>query len=307
MTENSERKIVTFIKEICRERGISFRSYSYDFIMELSYGGKRMLIYGYKLPMGDAGGERLADDKSALYEYLTAKGVPCVPHFLFMSETERHYIGAHDDRARLSALLKQNGALVLKPNNGTGGDDVYLATNESELFQKSALILSKNRTMAVSPYLDIKNEYRVIIAGGEAVAVYMKKRPTVTGDGKSALIELIGDKNIDIDPRLDLNGIPKPGETVTISFKHNLGRGASPVILENGEKRTKITLLATCAAREAGLSYLSADIVETDKLAVLELNSGLMLEGFAAASEEGARISKAVYDSAVSTFFGMEN
>jgi hypothetical protein len=45
--------------------------------------------------------------------------------------------------------------------------------------------------MVLSPYLDIIDEYRVLVLNDEPLCIYKKKRMLVVGDGKSSLLQLI--------------------------------------------------------------------------------------------------------------------
>ena len=51
-------------------------------------------------------------------------------------------------------------------------------------------IFSSSLGLAVSPYLEIEDEVRVVLIDHHPVVVYGKDRPAVTGDGKHSLLEL---------------------------------------------------------------------------------------------------------------------
>jgi hypothetical protein len=55
--------------------------------------------------------------------------------------------------------------------------------------------------ITLSPYLDINNEYRVVVLNGEGLCIYKKNRIYVKGDGKSSLSQLITSQVKDNDLR----------------------------------------------------------------------------------------------------------
>jgi hypothetical protein len=55
--------------------------------------------------------------------------------------------------------------------------------------------------ITLSPYLDINNEYRVVVLNEEGLCIYKKNRIYVKGDGKSSLSQLITSQIKDNDLR----------------------------------------------------------------------------------------------------------
>ena len=162
----------------------------------------------------------------------------------------------------------------MKPNDGTGGDRVYKVTTPCELETAVFEIFQKSAYLAASPFEEIENEYRAVILDGEVRLLYTKKRPSLTGNGKSTVRELLLEKMSASDvirpeefpPAKTLNRIPGAGERVLLNWRHNLGQ----------------------------------DVVETaEGLKVLEINSGVMMENFAGQDEESRQIAKEIYRDAI--------
>ena len=60
-----------------------------------------------------------------------------------------------------------NHQLVCKPNDGTGGKDVFVVKNQLELEQAVHQLLEAYRSICLSPFYEIEQEYRVIVLAGQ--------------------------------------------------------------------------------------------------------------------------------------------
>src|SRR5262249_18610689 len=133
----------------------------------------------------------ICGDKSATSDLLRFNNVPAVQHTFFISPIHLKFVGGDGNWARLTTMLTEHGRLVCKPNDGTGGESVYLVTNQIELEQAAHNIGSRYRGMAVSPYYRIENEFRVIVLHNTVKLIYSKNIPFVGGDGESTLGQLV--------------------------------------------------------------------------------------------------------------------
>jgi len=83
------------------------------------------------------------------------------------------------------------------------------------------------RGIVLSPYLDIIDEYRVLVLKDEPLCIYKKKRMFVVGDGRSSLFQLILNqiKQVKLRDRIiknlldveDLNKVIDEGEKYMVS------------------------------------------------------------------------------------------
>jgi glutathione synthase/RimK-type ligase-like ATP-grasp enzyme len=258
-----------------------------------------MFIFGYQFPVNDAVADCICKDKSATYELLTKSGLNAVEHHYFTSPKWHHYTGNYDDETRLNGLLITHNKLVLKPNEGTGGRDVFFVNTVKELDVARNNIFKKCEAMAVSPFYNISEEYRCIVYDDKVRIIYRKVRPTVTGDGKSKIIELMKERNIKItcdDYIIDLNCVPESGVDVILTLKHNLCSGAYANSDIDLAVKNKIEQLAINAVKVIKIRFSSVDIIEVDgELKILEINSGVMAEKYAAQSNEHYIAIKDVY------------
>ena len=134
-------------------------------------------------------------------------------------------------------------------------------------------------------------ETRVVVLDGNALVVYAKDRPAVTGDGRRSLLtlalesvpaarraSLLPGLFADLD-KAALDAIVPAGDRRVLNWRHNLESGAEPALLQEGETRDACVALAARAAQAVGIRFASVDVVRAGgSWQVLEVNSGVMME-----------------------------
>ena len=202
-----------------------------------------------------------------------------------------------------------NRQIVCKPNEGTGGADVFRVSTEVELEAAVNKIFQRNRSLCLSPFITDVRELRFVILDGVCEVAYEKVRPFVTGDGKSTTARLVGTSEwgIALDPRgrsasdanpIDWGSVPSRGERVLLSWRHNLGKGTKCRLLsetDSGFDHGRTVATAACTA--LGLRAASVDVFATnDSFMVLEANGGITdRESLASQSEQTRAIAKQIY------------
>lgn len=309
--KNSQRPFVAILKEICSENEIACESFSYDWIFRLSRNGKVAHIFGYQFGNNSATSQLICADKCATSDILLFNDVPAVRHTFFMSPTDPNYIGVSGNWDRILELLEKFGKVVCKMNEGSGGEDVYLVSNQFELERAVHTIFSHSSNMAISPFYEIEKEFRAVILGDKVVLLYSKNIPFVEGDGTSTLQQLlISYTQTDLDSPLDfseLNAgsyVPEKGQKYYLNWKHNLGQGARPEIIDDESLATYLSQLALKAASAVNIQFGSVDIIKTkDEYLVLEINSGVMMDFFSQISHSNYQIAKNIYREAIERMF----
>lgn len=305
---NTQRPIVRIVQEICAEEGISCESFSYDWIFRLSRQDRTAHIYGYQFGNNSAATQLICTDKSATSDLLAAQNIPVVKHHFFISPADMDYIGVQGNWQRLLQLLADHKKIVCKPNGGTGGIDVFLVTNQRELEQAVTRIFQHSKTMAVSAWLPIEAEYRVILLNQQVQLVFAKHIPLLTGDGRSSVRQLLlayGQTHPELPAIEDLSSdffdeVPVKGAQRPLHWKHNLGQGALPVVVEDTNLVEKLSGLAIQAAGAVNARFASVDIIQVSgDFMVLEINSGIMMDYFARQNVENYTKAKAIYGAAI--------
>lgn len=300
---NSESNFVKIIREICAEEDIVLRSYSADWIFMLEKEGRRGIIMGCQFGLNSASVNMLCCDKCAASDLMTEFGIPNIGHVLFASPENQKFMGFPGFWRDLLALLDKYGTVVCKPNQGTGGENVFRCSTDCELEEAVHKIFVKSDYLAVSRYYEIEDEYRAIILDGEVRLLYRKRRPQVIGDGVHTVAELAATENMagmDYYSGGGLARIPAEGERVLLNWRHNLGQGARADLLADGPVKNEIREIAGRVYKEIGVRFASVDVVATlEGLKVLEINSGVMMENYAGQDAESYAIAKEIYRDAV--------
>lgn len=289
--KNSERIFVRALRDYCERKEVVLKSFSHDWIHSLENKVENRLIIGYDVGLNPSTAFSIANDKAATYDVLSSLNIPAVPHHMYLAPRLQHHIG---DDGIWRSILEHHEAnqcnSVIKPNEGTGGVDVYWVRSNYELEMAVQAILTHERSVAVSPYLNIDREIRVYVLNGRAVLAYEKIRPAIIGDGKSSVAALclaqhgataLGVAFSDLSEarrRVFLEQIAEKSEILPLSWKHNLGQG-STLNRISIESCASPADLAIKAAGEIGLVFGTVDLVEVaGQFLVLELNKGVMLE-----------------------------
>jgi glutathione synthase/RimK-type ligase-like ATP-grasp enzyme len=264
MTANDQRIFVEAIRAWCASHGVRCEVRSQGWLVVMERGEMRRLALGYDIGLNSAMAHRIANDKSATAEVLAFSGVDCVPHQLFLSPKLGKHVAPAGSREAMRALLRTYpDGVVAKPNEGTSGRLVFRVGNEEELDHAVSEIFGSHLGLAISPFVEIAEEVRVILLDGAALAVYRKER--------------------------------------VADWRHNLDFGARPVLMEEGAVRDACVSIAVKAANAIGIRFASVDVVRVGgNWRVLEINSGVMME---ALGKQHPELVHAIYGAALDKVF----
>lgn len=315
---NDERVLVSLVKEIADEQKLKLSGFSQDWILRLEKGGVAHHVFGYNFEINSATAQLLAGDKGAVSDLCQHLNIPHVEHRIFLHPKISGYVSRAGNWPAMLAYADKIGyPLVVKPNTGTGGEDVTRVDNAAELEQTVLQLFDVHRAICLSPYLEFEQEYRAVMLDKTCELLYAKRRPHVIGNGKSSVLELIERLHISglltqemagqaiEEHRGELKQVPVQGQEVIIGWKHNLGEGSAPQIVEQGPLHDQLISLARDAQQAVNIRFASVDMVQSKgELLLLEINSGVMMEYFVRHFDEGRGIAKAIYSKAVSKMFG---
>jgi glutathione synthase/RimK-type ligase-like ATP-grasp enzyme len=290
---NGERVFVTAVKKYCASHGIAVELKADGWLIAMTRGSQRRFTFGYDLGLNSAVAYRIANDKGATSDVLATCGIPCIPHTTFLGPAMYKYIVPSGAWTAMLDLLKQNPqGLVVKPNEGTGGISVFKVRTEPELEVAAHEIFSSEKSLAISPYVEIEDEVRVILIDYRPVVVFSKDRLSVVGDGTRSVLELaiatipanrlsavLSGLAGDIS-KAALDEVPPAGRRHALNWRHNLGVGAQAVVLDQSDARAAACIaIAVEAACSIEMRFGSIDVVNVDGAwKVLEINSGVMME-----------------------------
>lgn len=291
--KNDDRVLVAAVRRFATDHGLTVEGMSHDWLMVLTApDGRRFPLFGYDIGLNSATTLRIANDKAATSDMLAARGVPHVPHQLFLSpDLHVHTRGAGNWAAMTAAFNAAGQDVVLKSNEGTSGKDVYRARTHLDLERNAHALFRTERAIALSPFTSILRETRFVVLDGVVRLAYSKDAPSLTGDGRTAMRDLLARTMVpemgstlgtwleDADPA-DLDAVPAKGAQLPIGWRHNLGQGGTIKAVANDTRGADLALAAAVALN---LRFGSIDIAHTAEAAdqVMEVNAGVMLEHFA--------------------------
>jgi len=182
----ADRWIVAMLRSLASQRGISFSSWSDDWLIELRKQSQVHRVIGYRFDINDSVASNISKDKVATYTILEDRGIPTVPHVLVRTKV------SHAD----GRSMKQWREIVLKPLDGTSGHGVqkFTNTNDAMRYVQEATI----QAWAAAPFVDIRREVRIVMLDGAPLLVY-EKYPVALG-GLNMFNLGLGAKPIDIVP-----------------------------------------------------------------------------------------------------------
>lgn len=300
------------IKEICDEENINYSVISKDWIIVLEKNDVTNIITGYKFGINNHALGELLDDKYATFELLSKKNIPIIEHNILygQSNNNQYAIGSNSVEYVESLFNKYNKDVVLKINDGTCGTNVLHIENRDELINQYENLSKKYFSMSLCPYYDIENEYRAIVVNGKQELLYKKIKPVVIGDGKSTIRDLLinfnneyfkENKNMEDEV---YSRILHENEVFEFDWRFNLAKGSKASFDISEVLKNDIECLAEEISRKIGLGFGSIDIIKTtdNKLFVMEINSGVMMENFIKQVPNGYEIAKNIYKKVIKSY-----
>jgi glutathione synthase/RimK-type ligase-like ATP-grasp enzyme len=268
VAESTGRVIEAALRRSAEARGLNVETFGHGWVIRLADGDRRASVFGYDFELNSATAAKIAGDKSATYDLLDRAGLPAVEHRLFLRpDVAPRGIEGNDREAMIAFAEKHHWDLVCKSNAGTGGRNVYHVVHEKELDEAVQKVFASHHAVALSPFVEVDGEFRVVMLDGAAQLVYEKHAA--------------------------------PGE-----WRHNLGKGGRAVDVADDERREAMAAFAVDAMAALGLRFGSVDMVDVSgDLFVLEVNAGVMMEHYGRSSDERRRLVEGIYDRAVAAMF----
>jgi glutathione synthase/RimK-type ligase-like ATP-grasp enzyme len=245
---------VALISAACSELGITCEWSPDGWIARLTYKGCTRYIYGYQFPVNNATAAAIMKDKAATSAALSQADIAAVPHYLIRPSEESDARSITD-----YALTLVTVPLVVKPNEGTGGIDVVKCDTYEQTAAAMEELIHRHDALAVSPFVSIAHEYRVVVLHQTPHITFEKLRPHT-------------------------------------SWQHNLALGSKPALITDETLRTKLEQLALQTMRALDANLASVDIISVDgELRVMEVNSGIMLNNFSKHSQQYGLVAHKLY------------
>lgn len=156
----------------------------------ITYKNKKLYIYENWLSLNDQVSYAFAKNKFVSGEILKKVVPNLIPETILIS------LNKFAIQTAVDFSLNHNFAIVIKPNSGSLGIDVYIQPKTIDEVKKICQqLLAKYDEVIVQKLLTAVNEYRIVYVNGEFFDAIRRIPAYVTGDNKSSVKELIIEKN----------------------------------------------------------------------------------------------------------------
>jgi cyanophycin synthetase len=274
-----------------RARGIYARRITDGSLVQLGQGARQRRVWAAETDRTSAIGESIAQNKDLTKQLLAKVGVP-VPEGKVPRNAEDAW-----------AIAQRVGLpVVVKPLKGNQGKrvSVGLSTRE-DVVNAFELARLDGRSEVVVERQILGDDYRLLVIGGRLIAAARRVVPSVTGDGKSTIRQLVAVENE--DPRrgedhatslskmvldeiasevlaaqgLDFESVPAAGQTVVLRRNANLSTGGTAIDVTD-QVHPDVAARAIEAARMVGLDIAGIDLVATRVDRPLDETKGAFVE-----------------------------
>lgn len=314
-----KQEFIRLIDDAAGSLGITVAHFSDNWAMRLSRAGMTKYIVGYTFPLNDATCCKIARNKNLCSEILTCNKIPHIPHRLLYSPTillKRDI--SEGNISTVEQFISQYGfPIVVKRNNSSKGEGVFIADNRTELEGVSQKVFHSDNVLCLSPLRKALHEYRNVILNNDCVLSYEKIRPHIIGNGSSSVIDLLFEFYQSNKPSRNqanffdnlfsnrLDDVPEAGEKVFLQWKHNAAAGTRYRTIQD----RAIEEMAAKAAAAINATFVTVDIVHSPEygLEVLEINASVVLNAFSCVSEECYQKARDVYQLALQQVFHVQS
>ncbi|WP_343699153.1 cyanophycin synthetase [Caulobacter sp.] len=263
-----------------RRRGIPVQRLDDQSLVQLGWGARRKLIRASITGQTSHIAVETAGNKALTKTLLAAAGVP-VPRGGVVRTLEEAQAQA----------AKIKGSVVLKPLDGNHGRGVSLglSTPEQVAWGYDQAIKHGRRVIVEEQYLG--RDYRILVVGGNLVAVAERVPARVIGDGQHSVGQLI--EIVNQDPRrgagheqvmtrivvddqvremlaragLSLNAVPPPGAIVALKATANLSTGGTAIdrtdVIHPDNAAIACRAALTVGLDVAGIDFMAPDITQS--------------------------------------------
>ena len=257
-------------------------------LVQLGYGAAQRRIWTAESDKTSAIAEGIARDKDLTKSLLKSCGVP-VPEGQVVASPEEAWEAAQDIGM----------PVAVKPSDANHGRGVSLElTTREEIMAAFSVAEPEGSDVMVERFIP-GQEHRLLVVGGEVVAAARGEVISVTGDGRSTVVQLI-DSQLNSDPRrgaeeefpLDVivletdaklqlelqrqglggDSVPAAGQVVTIQRNGNLSVDCTDQV------HPEVAYAAQLAARVVGLDIAGIDMVAQDIGKPLQAQGGAIVE-----------------------------
>ena len=278
--------------DAAKKVGADIRDVGSDYFL-ISKNNRSVLVQFHQVSIDTYLNLKLVTSKTMIQKILAKGGYP-IPRFKIFDISSLN-------KAR-DWMAEQQGSFVIKPSRGSGGRGITTGiTNDKRLKKATVAAAASLKKESLIIEQQVKGDsYRLLYLNGKLIDVIQRCRPTVVGNGKSSIRELIADENrqrhetgtsrsfnpltVDLDclfyledHHMNLNTVPKQGEKAMVKNVANenaqrdnfsVRARAHPYYQELGKK----------ISESLSLNLIGIDIMAEDVAAPLDTQGGVINE-----------------------------
>jgi cyanophycin synthetase len=278
-------------RDAAAELGATFKTLGQD-IVEMELDGVITRAVQNTCAIDDPVTLAVLIDKLLTYKILKEEGLPIARHVEFSLK---------EMTAALDFLSQSKGDCVVKPASGTGGGRGITTgiRTRSQLARAAATAAIYCDELLIEEQIKGDN-YRLLFLDGEMIDAFVRRHPSVIGDGDSSIAKLVRQANadrlahgsgksqvlltIDMDMKrtlarqgLSLRSVPEAGRSVTLKTVVNENCGADNSSAGHLLCRS-IVEDAGRAVRALRVRLAGVDIITADPTVALSKSGGVILE-----------------------------
>ncbi len=270
------------------DRGIPHIRLNDGNLVQIGYGAAQRRIWTAETEFTSAIAEGIASDKDLTKSLLKACGVP-VPEGQVVDSPQAAWKAAQDIGL----------PVVVKPSDGNHARGVTLDLRKREDIEAAWHVAEPEGSEVMVERFIPGDEHRLLVVGGKLAAAARGELVSITGNGRSTVVELI-DSQLNSDPRRGYEEAyplevidARSSVTVQIELKRQdlapddvPEAGRQVVVQRNGnvavdctdEVHPEVAYIAALAAKVVGLDIAGIDLVALDISKPLHAQGGAIVE-----------------------------
>ncbi|MCZ2200922.1 cyanophycin synthetase [Cylindrospermopsis raciborskii] len=285
----------------------------YELIGHITFrNGKRTVFRNTRFNINGFGSANLAQDKAFSNYFLGTLGYKVTEGKTFLSDKMCQKVASSRNIDEGWQYAQELGLpVIVKPLNLSSGVLVTKVYNENEYYEVAKKIFNVQSVLIVERFY-LGNDFRILVLDNEVMAAYQRIPLSITGNGKSTILELLTIKReelvktvqkISIDlgdfrifknlqkQNLTFESIVPPGVIVYLLDNANLSTGGQAVDMTDNIhpdfQQLAINITKDMGLRLAGVDILTPDITQPlVDYTLLEVNSAPGLTHYASLGEK---------------------
>lgn len=259
--------------------------------IEFRRGGARARVWNHWTPLDDIVTLQAALDKSLSERLVTGAGLPTPEHAVF---------NARDLDPALAFLRDTGAPCVVKPVDGAGGSATTPGVRTAGDLRRARMRAARAHRRLMIERQVPGDVYRVLLLDGRLLGAIRRRPPTLTGDGRSTIAELIAAENerrfaaargerpwllrADLDCvltlaalGLTLSSVPAAGARVQVKTAVSQNAADDNETADHALAGALVDDAAT-AAHAVGVRLAGVDLITPDPARALADGGGVILE-----------------------------